>query len=615
MNQVAKDSQLLDIAEDCFHFVTKFFEPIDISATHIYHSALELCPSSSIVRKLYYDRYHGIARFPRVVIGNQDSWDQTTSFSSKDNYNHCTWSPCGRFIAAQTKTIVEIHNQLTFQLLAVLQFPKKPSILTGPLEYSPDGRSLACVFSGGIVIWDIQTGGVARSIDCPSDIFRLVWSLDGKTIAARHVYVGDSARIKTYDVASSTRVFEDTLEKEQIFNLWAYKKSFRFMSIQYLGSDKSSASISEIGPACIKIEQLSVVFSRPASIAFSPSTSRVSISNPYSIRILDARNSQSWLQETGKHPFHDFSPDASLFAAAHKDGFRVWKYTAGSYTLLGEFPLLHIPSFSATDLRFMFSPTSLTSILSRYGNVLQVWRLHGPPPTLQACRQHGAISRSGRYIAIAHESQSTVTIIDLLSQVPSQFIDTGAKIDGLAITGNVLLVAISETVVGWLLTDDGRVGDLVEHRRAGHNDSIWTITSPLELPRSLAFTVSGQVGVIGADGIIPSIYDIGTGGVPNHVHQPQKLGLPWVSLYQPSDYKEYHYLRHHDTPRQYAPPEDSWLVSSTTRGKAGWVVDLEGRHRFWVPVEWRAPWDRKNCHHDISTLFTKLGDRSVIIEF
>ena len=48
-NQVAKDSQLRDTAQDYLHFVAKFFEPINASATHIYHSALELCPASSIV--------------------------------------------------------------------------------------------------------------------------------------------------------------------------------------------------------------------------------------------------------------------------------------------------------------------------------------------------------------------------------------------------------------------------------------------------------------------------------------------------------------------------------------------------------------------------------------
>ncbi|KAF9645947.1 hypothetical protein BDM02DRAFT_3062746, partial [Thelephora ganbajun] len=45
--------ELLDIARDYSHFVATFFEPISVSATHIYHSALELSPLSSIVRRRY----------------------------------------------------------------------------------------------------------------------------------------------------------------------------------------------------------------------------------------------------------------------------------------------------------------------------------------------------------------------------------------------------------------------------------------------------------------------------------------------------------------------------------------------------------------------------------
>lgn len=122
-----------------------FFEPIKASATHIYHSALELRPTSSIVRKHYYNQCHGITCLPRAVIGGPDAWDPTVSVSSKgDEYGSCTWSPCGRFIAAQIGNIVEIRDQLTFELLTVLQPAETTNQLTGPLVYSPDGHSLAC---------------------------------------------------------------------------------------------------------------------------------------------------------------------------------------------------------------------------------------------------------------------------------------------------------------------------------------------------------------------------------------------------------------------------------------------------------------------------------------
>ena len=120
MNQVAKDTQLFDIAKDCFQFVTKFFEVINVSAAHIYHSALELCPVSSIIRKLYY--HCRITRSPKIAIGILDSWDPTIAISGKHDYQElCTWSPCGRFVAAQTRQAVEIRNQLTLELITILQ--------------------------------------------------------------------------------------------------------------------------------------------------------------------------------------------------------------------------------------------------------------------------------------------------------------------------------------------------------------------------------------------------------------------------------------------------------------------------------------------------------------
>jgi WD40 repeat protein len=100
---------------------------------------------------------------PRVLVGTPDLWDQTISISTAfPGYQDCAWSPCGRYIAAQTGNIVEIRNQLTLELLTTLHPTEGSIFLTGPLAYSPDGRSLACSSSRAIIIWDIQTGGVLK---------------------------------------------------------------------------------------------------------------------------------------------------------------------------------------------------------------------------------------------------------------------------------------------------------------------------------------------------------------------------------------------------------------------------------------------------------------------
>ena len=554
-----------------------------------------------------------------MVIGTPDSWDPTISFSAKDSYESCTWSPCGRFVAAQTKKTVEIRNQLTFELLTVLQSTKNTPLHlpTGPLAYSPDGRSLACGFFNAIVIWDIQTGGVAKEIEC-SGVVSLVWSLDGRTIATALGYGNPIPGVKTYDVASGAQLFMEEFELEIVCHLWAYEKSFRFMTtMSRYGDPTLKISISEIGPTLVKIEALSltmgVTFPSLSTITFSPPTHRLSILGLDMLRVLDIRSTNCLLEARGHFTSSQFSPDGCLFAASHLDGIRIWKYTSGSYTLWEESLLryLQFPTPNKHSLRF---PPTSSSILFIRRAFIQVRRLRDLPTTPQTRRQYAAISRSGNRIATAHESENTVTLIDPHSQAPSQSIDTGVGVEGLVITGNVLLVASSEKVMAWLLTGEGMV-DRVSGKRADHNDSIWTISSLLGHCKLLGFRVEGQVGVIKSNNISPFIYHTETGDVLERAQEPQHSSCPWVSFYQLSDCREYHYLRCHNPSQCDTPTEDGWLISHTAMGEVEWAMDPEGRHRFWVPVEWRKPWKRENWHHDITTLFSNIGDQLVMIKF
>jgi hypothetical protein len=56
------------------------------------------------------------------------------------------------------------------------------------------------------------------------------------------------------------------------------------------------------------------------------------------------------------------------------------------------------------------------------------------------------------------------------------------QIEGLVLTGNVLLVAGSDTVVAWLLTEEGWWMACVGGRRAGRSDSIWSSVGGSSLP-------------------------------------------------------------------------------------------------------------------------------------
>ena len=322
------DKELLDTARDCFYFVTKFFEPINASAMHIYHSALELSPLSSVVRKLYYHQHPPLS--PRVVAGVPDVWDESIHLSSIGFQVSYTWSPCGRFVAMQTYKTVVILDPLSSELLSTLA---KPDVglgvhVTGELAYSPDGCYLASQLSNAsLVIWDIQTGGVAKVFSGDVNNVSLVWSLDGGKIGTIQGTC-TSYTICVYDVASGASVSPGTLQSEGKPQLWAHNASFRIMTTEWDGQT-CTIEISEVGLIITKINSFCIeLWGEYHPIrSFSPSTYRTSffISTNNQICILDVQSSECllWGGDDG-HGFHCFSSDGSLFAASMLRGVHIW---------------------------------------------------------------------------------------------------------------------------------------------------------------------------------------------------------------------------------------------------------------------------------------------------
>ena len=579
MNQVARDEQLLDIAKDYLQFVTTFFEVIKVSAAHIYHSAMELCPMSSIVRKLYHHRR--ITRSPKVVIGTPDSWEPTIATSG--DYEFYTWSPCGQFFAAQTNKVVEIRNQLTMELITILQPTEAIPDLMGPLAYSPDGRFIACASGTGVIIWDIQTGGVAKEIQHCAKKMSLVWSSDGGTICAIKLDINFGGIVHIHDISSGTTssTFSDTLRLYKKPYLWVDDKSFWIITMR---DSEDGVDIFKVGFTLTKIRSFNFSSLPEAKIgSFSTTTHHVSILGYNQLRIFDIQNSKLLLDERDYNSIsHCFSPDGSLFAASHQGSVRIWKYASGCYTLWREFR----PQRFFSSLQF--SPTS-SSILGRSPDSLQVSRLHELHATPEIHHQQlVGLSRSGMHAAIAHKLGNTVTIVDLLARTPLQFIDTNVEIKCL------FLVAGSEETVAWLLTEEGLVDGVVGDRRVGRSDSIWTTSKPCYGPE-----LGGQVGVIGEYTDAPHVYHTETGEVLDPTQVPRHY----------SNRRDYNNIPQRDT-----PPEDPWKNSPDTL-REGWVKDPEGKHRMWVPVEWRRDWDPADWHHDATTQFSYIGDRPVLIRF
>ena len=596
--------------------MTRFFEPINASATHVYHSALELSPLSSIVRKLHYRRRP--IPFPRVVAGTPDSWDPSAAISHT-HYAYTssvTWSQCGQFVAVRTKEAVEIRDALTSGLLSTLQPTEPTSELAGEPTYSPDGRSIACVSVAIIIIWDIQTGGVMKEIQCDeAGDASLVWSLGGWAIGTMF-RDRDTWAMRVYDVTSGTALSYIKLQSRDRPHLWVHGKYFR-VAVTGIEDGALAIHIFEVWSAITKIESFRTKSLGPDGKirSFSPTTYRISVWSDERFLVLDIRSSECLLSKDWQAKSDCFSSDGSFFAASPYVGDRIhiWKYTAGHYTPWKEF---QTQGQFNNDLQF--SPTS-SSILVRSGQVLRVWPLDIPSTSLSTYdRQLVAFSCSGAYIAAANDETKIVIITNLLSPAASQLIHTGREIGRLALTGNILLVVGIESTMAWLLTGEGTVDRVPGDRRAGPGDSIWTVPigSGSKLTSSFTrpdFLVEGEIGAIRdrfGSGTVKHVYHTRTGKIIDSSPLPSHRATRWRESTCDSGWL---HLRRRDLDKRSGHAEDNWLVSKSTVER-GWVKDPAGKHRLWVPVEWRA-FRSASWYYDITTLQLRLISHQIIIKF
>jgi len=592
--------------------VTTFFEPINLSAVHIYHSALELSPLSSVVRRLYYHRRH--TPFPRVVTGAQDSWDQSSStrFGGEFDRSSFTWSPCGQLVAANYRGVAEIRDPHTSELLSTLQPTKPVYHPICPLAYSQDGRSLAALSYTSLMVWDVQTGGMAREVECDTTTqASLVWSLDGRAIGTILLDKAHNYIVRVYDIDSGATQSPGALRSTRIPHLWAHDKSFRVMTEGW-DDQTRTIDISEVGSGITRIESFCVGSSeRDQRIdSFSPTTYRIStlVGRQFGFRIFDIRNWECLLNVSGycaSVGSRCFSSDGRFFATS-AGSVRIWKYASSRrrYTLWREFPAQHT---GASALRF--SP-DLSSIAGWYPDLLRVWRLDHPHVDHAGDpggKPIGAVSHCGTYAVTGHCGGITVTITDLHSRGPPQFVDTDMEILGLTFTGNVLLVMGGETITAWRVTEEGVVDGVPRDGRMGRSDSIWTIPRY----RDLAISIRDQTVVMELNGNVTHAYETGTGEVLDPAQVPPYHNSRHYTLSEMKLGLHYH---HRSFIKPNAHSANDWPVSWATL-REGWVKDSEGRHRVWIPTEWRLDLSRASWFDNPMARLLNLQGGTVTIKF
>ena len=452
-----------------------------------------------------------------------------------------------------------------------------------------------------LVIWDIQTGGVAKEIEYGSgNSVALAWSLDGSTIGliSHEDLFTHNYTVYIYNVASGMMHSPGTLPSTDVPCLFAYDTSFRVMATAQ-GDVGLIIDVFEVGPVLTKIESFRIEplrgYLRVES--FSHSTYRISISVGDDYFVFDIRTSHRLLSAKGLGS-HSFSSNGSLFGGVSVSGdtVHIWKYTSGGYyTPWREFPLQGSTLYFYISLQF--SPTS-SLLLARCGTILRLWRLDGPPIVTHPSHRIPpliTLSRCGSYVVTGCRRGSIVTITNLLSQTSPHSIDTGMWIHGLALTGNLLLVLDSSTIAAWRLIREETVDGIFIDGRAGCGDRIWTVSLSDDEP-ILSFV--DQTVVIRRAGMVRT-YCTETG----EVLEPTRTLLDHHEYSFQDMLRGLHHPHYHDI--------DPYSIMQTS-----WMKDPEGKYRLWTPVEWRNSLEEATLSDDFKTLrFDLKGDETILIKF
>ncbi|KAF9645709.1 hypothetical protein BDM02DRAFT_472784 [Thelephora ganbajun] len=469
----------VELADDCFRFVTGFFEIIEESAAHIYHSALPVSPQTSMVRKLYERHANPLIR---IVHGPPVSWDPAI-VAKRDFCEAAAWSPCSRFIAiSNNMSRTEIVDAATLKRLTILESPRGQ---TRKLVFSPDARLLMSYggYTEKFISWDLQTGVLVSAISpeqwddntaCSSLTYSACGTMFGVSANRRSDYGFGDFTIRTYNVHSGTHIYSHPVEGKVEGDIWIHGECLRFAT-----TNPGSITTWEVGFASrnppTEIESLPLPDNFPLGVgvySFHPTLSRLAFARSGRIFVWDARHSKFLLDDDA--PNHDgtfFSSDGRfLMCGGRPSTINLWKESPTGYILHRKF------NCEIWISRLLISPNGESIFVSDFW-VIQLWRTVDSAIPFRRKRADRRFivefSPDGTLAAVARVEDETITILDLKSGNPLLMIDTGMKVYGQWVTGSTVVAVGREKAVTWNLP----TRDHVLNPKANVNDSIQTTTT------------------------------------------------------------------------------------------------------------------------------------------
>ena len=630
-----QEPPILDLANDCFQFVTGYFEVISVSVPHIYHSALLLSPKTSIVRRLYESQVNPLAR---VVQGVPNSWDHciaNTRYPS--NIRAITWSPCSRFIAISwdNSCDVVILDAVTLKPLHTMH-PEHQWIAWDNLVFSPDSHLLAGYSYSHecIVSWDLQTGGLISSISTSGTRRCNSMSYSGYGTMLGGLF--DQGTIITYNISSGKQISLHSVQGFIASTIWTDHEFLQYAIVEpgtitiwevsFTPSDPPTQINSLKTPDNFSTEGL-VFLSTHFLLAFISQGRVIVWDAQHKVVLLDFMEA--------KDPRNmSFSLDGNFFVCGTKGPeFYLWKKSSGDY--------LHqkfTPSAGSTNP--LISPNG-ELIISFGGPTLQLWHttssLTSPPGiTTQPSQRTNdfllEFSPNELLVAVTQRLGNTVTILDLKSGNPQMVIDADILICGIGITENKIVVVGDKKIITWELP----AGDCIPDVHKNIDNSVQATEYKCPAPiKQLSASISPGFNYIafGSTKNLPElyIYDLHTGKklavaksegrLPgftlngNEVWCARGDGMVdrWAIVGDSeSNNTQLGQLGNYEEPQSGFPWHSShgYQVMDDE-----WVLNSGGKRLLWLPPQWRSAVkvDRKWSGKYLALLHRRLLD-AIILE-
>ena len=278
------------------------------------------------------------------------------------------FSPDGQTLASGSSVGLLLWDVATGTLRKTLI--NSPASFVNNLRFSPDGQTLASVGGGGIQLWDVSTGTLRRTFTGhPNWVASAGFSPDGQTLAN-----ADGDDIQLWDVVTGT--IQCTLAG----NTWGTTGMNFSLDGEVLASqamngiirlwDVSTGTLLNTLPG---ISRSFVQDGQSESLRFSPDGQTLASGSTDSIRLWDVSTGALRKTLINSPPLFSvnsvsFSPDGQTLASGHErtDGVRLWDVATGA--------LLHIFNGHTGAVNSVhFSPDGLRLISGSRDSTVRLW--------------------------------------------------------------------------------------------------------------------------------------------------------------------------------------------------------------------------------------------------